>query len=372
VVVKTKPTSAKKSFQISSCMRIGPMGPILFAVIGTRVFNGFEFLEDQTVVVTDGTITAFGPSSGAEVPTEAEIFEGKNRTLLPGFVDAHVHIGFYDPKTVLAGGITAARDLGWPAKEVFPLAERLRASTQEGPMLLASGPMITCPGGYPSRAEWAPPGTALEVRNEEEATEAVRGLTSEGAAIIKVAQDPRAGPVLEPEVLKAVVDEAHRAGLHVTSHLGGLDHLKIALASGVDELAHGLWSDEEIPEEVIERMVAQGMKVIPTLHIDPSPVRIQNLRRFHEAGGKVIYGTDMGNTGPPPGIDPTELKLMHEAGMSIEQVLASATSAASHLGLKNRGVIEAGAPADLVLVDGDPRDDFRVLSNVVRVIRSGT
>lgn len=342
-----------------------------FAVVGTRVFNGVEFLLDQTVVVAHGRITSIGPSANLEAPSGTELVEGESRTLLPGFIDSHVHIGFYDPKTVLEGGITVARDLGWPAKQIFPLAERLKSSTREGPLLLASGPMITCPGGYPSRAAWAPRGTALEVRGVEEATEAVRGLVAEGAAIIKVAQDPRAGPVLEPEVLKSVVDETHSTGFAVTSHLGGLDQLEVALDVGVDELAHGLWSEEEIPEATIDRMVSQEMTVIPTLHIDPSEVRIENLRKFHDAGGRVIYGTDMGNTGPPPGIDPTELMLMHEAGMSVEEVLASATSsAARHLGLKDRGVIEAGTLADLVLIDGDPRDDFRVLSNVVRVFRS--
>lgn len=344
----------------------------MLLIRGANVFDGRQFSEEESVVVDSGRALAVGPESEVEFPPVTRALDGRNLTLLPGFIDAHVHIGFYDPRVVLAGGITAARDLGWPAKRIFPLVEKLRRSSQDGPILVAAGPILTAPGGYPSRAGWAPRATALEIRDEEQAREAVRTLKSSGAAIIKVAQDPRAGPVLTPSVLRTIVDEAHSADLKVTSHLGSLDQLEVALDAGVDELAHGLWSDEEIPAAIIDRMVSQGMTVIPTLHIDPSPVRIENLRKFHEAGGRVIYGTDMGNTGPPPGIDPTELSLMRKAGMSVEDVLASATSAAArHLGLGGRGVIEAEAPADLVLIDGDPRDDFRVLSNVVRVFRSG-
>jgi len=348
------------------------MEPSLIAVRGARVFDGTQFLEDQTVMVAAGRIDAVGPASETEAAGGAEIYDGKNRTLLPGFIDAHVHIGFYDPRVILAGGITTARDLGWPGELIFPLVHELKNSTEAGPLLLAAGPMITTPGGYPSRASWAPSGTAMEVRDEWQARDAVRALVDEGADIIKVAQDPRAGPVLEPDVLKPIVNEAHGAGLKVTSHLGSLNELEVALDAGLDELAHGLWSDEEIPRALIDRMVAREVTVIPTLHIDPSAVRIQNVRRFLEAGGKVIYGTDMGNTGPPPGIDPSELSLMREAGMSVEEVLSSATSlAAEHLGLIGRGVIQVGAVADLILVEGDPRDDFRVLAHPTKVIRSG-
>jgi imidazolonepropionase-like amidohydrolase len=336
------------------------------------VFDGSSFREGLTVIIGSGAVAAVGDSAEIDVALESEAISGSGRTLLPGFIDAHIHVGFYDARVILAGGITSARDLGWPPEQIFRLVDELRNMTDTGPLLLAAGPMLTARGGYPSRADWAPRGTALEVRDEEDARNAVRSLVAEGAAIIKVAQDPRAGPVLERDVLKAIVEEAHSAGLRVTSHLGSLEQLEVALDAGVDELAHGLWSDEEIPPAVMDRMVAQQMTVIPTLHIDPSEIRIKNLRRFHEAGGKVVYGTDMGNTGPPPGIDPSELSLMREAGMSVEEVLASATSlAAEHLGLSGRGAIEVGARADLILVDGDPRDDFRVLANPIKVIRSG-
>lgn len=132
------------------------------------------------------------------------------------------------------------------------------------------------------------------------------------------------------------------------------------LEAGVDELAHGLWSNEPIPAPMIQRMVSAGMVVVPTLHIDPLPRRIENLRRFAAAGGRVVYGTDMGNAGPPPGIDVEELALMERAGMSRLQVLAADTSgAAEHLRLEGRGRIVPGALADLILVKGDPAEGPR-------------
>lgn len=357
----------------------GALSPILadptigLSFTSIRVFDGDRVLEDQTVFTQGGQITGVVAASvGARYDWRGEAVSGKGKTLLPGFIDAHVHLEFYDPRRVLKGGITTARDTGWPAERIFPLAERLAANPRAGPFLLASGPMITAPGGYPSSTGWAPSGTALEISNGTEGREAVKRLKTQGATVIKVAQDPRQGPVLSTAVLREVVQQAHEMGLKVTSHLSSLDQLEVALDAGVDELAHGLWSDEVIPDEVIARMVEARLTIVPTLHIDPSRQRVENLRRFLSAGGKVIYGTDMGNSGPPPGIDVIELKLMMEAGMSALEVLASATAhAASYLGLDDRGRVAPGFAADLIMVEGNPLEDLSVLSKPVLVMRQG-
>lgn len=342
------------------------------AFVGVRIFDGQSMIPDQTVVVAGEKIFVVGHATEVAVPQGARVIEGSGKTLLPGFIDSHVHIGFFDPKTVLAGGITTARDLAWPPDRILPLADRLESDLLAGPRLLVAGPMLTAPGGYPTKASWAPPGTGREVGDVTETRAAVKEFVALGADVIKVAQEPREGPVMSPEVLIAIVEEAHAAGLKVTSHLGSLDQLGIALDAGVDELAHGLWSNEEIPDDLIRRMVAAGMTVVPTLHIDPSAQRIENLRRFVAAGGRVIYGTDMGNTGPPPGIDPEELRLMVEAGMSPLDALAAATSrAADYLGLTDKGRIGGGKDADLVLVEGDPVADLKVLAAPSMVLRGG-
>lgn len=325
-----------------------------FAVVGVKVFDGNAFLDDQTVTVDGGRIAGLGPRDAVEISPGDTRVEGSGRTLMPGFIDCHVHLGLHDPQKVLSGGVTTARDLGWPSSKIFGLVGKLRSDTESGPYLLAAGPMITASGGYPTRASWAPSGTGVEVQDPIEAMHVVDVLVAAGASVIKVAQEPRQGPVMSLETLTAVVSRAHGSDLKVTSHLGSLAQLEVALDAGVDELAHGLWSDEVIPDQTIGRMVDAGMAVIPTLHIDPSSQRIKNLARFIAGGGLVLYGTDMGNSGPPPGIDLKELELMMQAGMTLPEVLAAGTcKAARYLGLKGRGRVEVGAIADLVLLKGD-------------------
>lgn len=338
----------------------------LTAFTDPLVFDGSGFWRASSVVVARDRITGIN----VQVPSGANVLDASASTLLPGFIDSHVHIGFFDPARVLAGGVTVARDTGWTTS-IFDEVRRL-ATDRSGPLLLAAGPMITAPGGYPSNASWAPDGTALEINDTGSAREAVRWLASLGSRVIKVAQEPRQGPVLEPDLLEAVVREAHRTGLKVTSHCGSLAQLEVAIDAGIDELAHGLWSDESIPDPTVARMVAAGMAVVPTLHIDPSPSRIDDVRRFLAAGGHVVYGTDMGNQGPPPGIDHIELDLMLQTGMSLEEALRAATSAAArYLDLQDRGIIGEGAVADLVIVDGDPRDDLQALTSIRLAMREG-
>ena len=300
---------------------------------------------------------------------------GGELLLLPGFIDAHVHIGFFDPRDVLAGGVTTARDLAWPPEVAFELAERSTDASFAGPHILAVGPMLTVADGYPTRAAWAPAGTGREVASDQEARSTVRELHDAGACAIKVALNAAAGPTLSPAVLEAVVEEAHLLGLKVTGHVTGLDELIKAVDAGMDELAHMLMSDETIPDDVIAEMVRRDMTIVPTLSCRFGAGRslaIDNLRRFLEAGGRVVYGTDLGNEGPRPGIDPLEVTAMAEAGMSALDIIRSATVTSAHwLGLEGTGRIEKGARADLIGVPVDALDDPLRLADVRLVIRGG-
>ncbi|HEX2240312.1 MAG TPA: amidohydrolase family protein [Actinomycetota bacterium] len=330
---------------------------------------------DNAVVVLEGDrITAAGPRSDVEVPDEVRSIDASGTTLVPGFIDAHVHLGFYTPQEVLRGGVTTVRDLGWPPEAIFDLVRRSQHDLSM-PRVLAAGPMLTAPGGYPTRAAWAPPGTGREIASAQDARRAVDELAGRGAAVIKVALHPGVGPTLNGSILKSIVEHAHDRGLKVTGHISSLVEVDKALDAGVDELAHMLMNAEPIPSETIDRMVAAEVAIVPTLSIRRGydhDVAVANLARFLEAGGTVVYGTDLGNEGPRPGIDPLEIGAMLEAGMHGRAIVASATvEAARWLGLDDLGYIAPGMQADLVAVRGNPVADPLSLADVTMVWRAG-
>ncbi len=296
-------------------------------------------------------------------------------TLLPGFIDAHVHIGFYSPAEVLRGGVTTVRDLGWPPGQIHSLATASLSADFDGPRIVAVGPMLTVAGGYPTRAAWAPPSTARVVTGPDDARVAVRERVEEGATCVKVALNASVGPTLDLETLSAICDEAHAHGLNVTGHVDGLDELVKALDAGMDELAHMLMSREAIPDRVIARMVEQDMTVVPTLSIFGVRGRrraLMNLDAFLSAGGRVVYGTDLGNQGPKPGIDRREIDRMTRAGMEPKAIISSGTvESARWLGLDGKGVIAPGMDADIIGVEGDPLDAAVQLNYVRFVMRAG-
>jgi imidazolonepropionase-like amidohydrolase len=351
--------------------------PQTTAIVGAGALLGetLDFAPDATVVVVDDTITEVGRAGEVDIPTGSEIADATGLTLIPGFIDAHVHIGFYNPSDVLRGGVTTARDLAWPPERIHVLARSSASVDFDGPTVIAAGPMLTAPGGYPSRAEWAPRGTARVVASPEHAKQAVVQTADEGACVIKVALNPPVGPTLDLVTLRAIVDAAHERGLKVTAHVHGMEELTKALDAEIDELAHMLMGTERIPERTIERMVAQGMVVVPTLSIrfgTDRRVAIDNLGRFVAAGGSIVYGTDLGNAGPRPGIDPREVRALGKAGLSGKEIVASATVASARwLGLPSIGAIAPGRGADLVALAGNPLDDHKALTRVRIVWRKG-
>lgn len=339
------------------------------------VGRDLDVVREVRVLIEGGRIARIAPAAELATPEGAERVDATTLTLLPGFIDAHVHIGFFDPAEVIAGGVTTVRDLGWPPDEIFPLAERSRSADFRGPLITAAGTMITTPGGYPTRAAWAPPGTGAPVADAQQARAAVSANTQRGAAIIKIALNPPVGPVLPADLVRVIVESAHEAGQKVTAHIYGIEELNKALDAGVDELAHMLMSPERIPKETLERMVASGVAVVPTLsvrHGSDRLIAIDNLRRFKQLGGCVVYGTDLGNEGPGPGIDRKEVTAMAEAEMSPLEIVRSATvDAAAWLDLPDLGVVAEGARADLIGVRGDPTASPDALVNVKLVLRAG-
>lgn len=333
--------------------------------------TGLEEVRPAEIVVESGIIRSVRQRP-ENAPADIDL---GSLTLIPGFIDAHVHISFFPPEDVLTGGVTTVRDLGWPPDGIYPLVAQSSDPAWRGPRILAAGPMLTCPGGYPTRAAWAPTGTGRAVTNTSDARAAVAERATEGATIVKVALNPAAGPVLDAPTLHAICEAAHEHGLQVTGHIFGLGELHKALGAGLDELAHMLMSPERIPDETLARMVEQNVGCVPTLSIHrgrPKRVAIENLTRFIAAGGDVIYGTDLGNVGPRPGVDTREVRCMSDAGMDGQSIIAAATvRSAARLGLTEVGTLEPGMQADIIGVNGNPLTDARALADVRFVMRAG-
>lgn len=352
------------------------LSSIATAITGATALVGpqLDRLEDAVILIEGERIRAAGRPGDVAVPSDFELVRMDGGTLVPGFIDAHVHIGFVEPAEVVTRGVTTVRDLGWPASEIHPLAERSRDVSFAGPEVLAAGPILTARGGYPAQANWAPEGTAREIDDSDSVQAAVDRTADEGASIIKIALNPPVGPTFDADVLRVLVDAAHGRGLRVTGHVHGLAELEKALDAGIDELAHMLMSEEAIPDRTLARMVEQGVVVVPTLSIrfgGDRSMAVQNLARFRAAGGRVVYGTDLGNEGPGPGIDRLEVEAMAAAGYSMIDIVRSATvDAAAWLRLADRGSLEAGKLADIAAFGGridEPSD----LGEVTQVWRRG-
>src|SRR5207245_548192 len=180
-----------------------------------------RLVEDVLVVAEGARVTYAGPRVAYPRDGEVEHVTRVDGFLMPGVVDRHVHIGLADPGAVVAGGVTAVRDLGWPPDVIFSLAEASESPSFTGPLIRAAGAMITAYGGYPTRAGWGPTGTGLEVRGPEEAAAAAHDLLDRGAVVLKVALNADVGPTLSDDELVAVCDVAHGAETIVTANVQG-------------------------------------------------------------------------------------------------------------------------------------------------------
>ncbi|MGH2724388.1 MAG: amidohydrolase family protein [Actinomycetota bacterium] len=333
-------------------------------VQGAMAWLGPGRLVDDPAVVVQGSRIAFAGPAPQAPPAERELVG--DWFLMPGAVDHHVHIGLSSPQAVLHGGVTAVRDLGWPPDDVFPLVDISQGTDFDGPAVVAAGPILTAPGGYPSRAGWCPPGGWLEVAGPGEAPAAVERVALQDPAVIKVALNADAGPTLADRDLVAICDAAHARGLTVTAHVQGKGQTERALGAGVDELAHCPWT-ERLTDDLLAGLAGR-VRITTTLDIHsygrPTPqlrVAVDNLRRFAEAGGQVRYGTDLGNGPIPPGLHAGEAFHLASAGLSAEDILVAMTASR----------LAAGARGDLIGLAGNPFEDLGALGRVRLVIRAG-
>jgi imidazolonepropionase-like amidohydrolase len=312
------------------------------------------------VVGADGRVAALGPVAAVPVPGDVRVLGGPDCWIGPGVVDAHVHLAFGTAEEALRGGVVAVRDLG------APWADALRCRTGPGPpppgrpYIGAAGPILTAPGGYPSRT-WGADGFARFVASPAGARQAVRQLAADGVDLVKIALEPGADrhwAVPPPAVVRAVVEAAHDAGLRVTAHALTAEMVARAVDTGVDELAHT--PTERLPEPLVDRIAAAGLWVVSTLQTffagGPGRAAAANAAALHRAGVPLVYGTDLGNAGTRPGVDPRELDRLADAGLGRLGALRAATERAARMpGVRGRtGTLTRGQPAALVLLSGDP------------------
>jgi imidazolonepropionase-like amidohydrolase len=324
-----------------------------------------QVVDRVAVLVTGGVIEYAGVEE--RLPDHDGPTVDVDGFLIPAPADRHVHVGLSDPAAILLGGVTAVRDLAWPEDVILPLAEASEGPAFNGPLIRAAGPMLTAPGGYPTRAGWGPPGTGLELAMPEQAAHEVHRLADRGAAHIKVSLNSVAGPTPDDAVLLAIVAAARLRRIPVTAHVQGRGQADRALGAGISEIAHTPWTDR-LADDLLGSMARAGMRIVSTLDIhgwgeDTTEVRtaLDNLRRFHAAGGEVLYGTDLGNGDVPPGIDVREVGLLQEAGIVGDALMRAVT----------RAPLSAGAPADLVGLGSDPFEDPSAWSDVRLVTRGG-
>ena len=307
------------------------------------------------VLVTDGRIGVVGA-----VPddVDAAVVDLTGRWIAPAFIDSHVHVAYLPRGAELrAGGVAAGVDLAMPLESI--------GADHGGLQVLASGPMITAVGGYPTQS-WGRNGYGLEVTGAAEAAAAVDALVGAGARVIKVPVGGSAA--LPPDALAAVVTAAHERGVRVAAHALDEAAAATAAAAGVDVLAHtpterlstetvALWSDRA----VVSSLVAFGT----------GGATLENLAALRAAGATVLYGTDFGNT-RTASIQAAELRALADAGLDGAAILDAGTAAAAtYWGLEDLGLLEPGRAASLLVLDADPHLDPVTLSRPVRVWMDG-
>ncbi|KAB1867017.1 amidohydrolase family protein [Microbacterium algeriense] len=229
--------------------------------------------------------------------------------VLGGFTDHHVHLQLVDPAGLAGSRLGRVVDLGGNPDE-------LRRTALPGVRIDVAGAFLTAPGGYPSDRDWAPEGSVREIADAASAADAVAEMVDAGASCIKVTSNSTAGPVFSDELLRTIVALAADHGLAVVAHAEGAGEAERVVRAGAAVLAHAPFTQRLDDEEIARQAAAASWISTLAIHADDQrAVAIDNVRRFHAAGGTVRYGTDMGNGPTPVDLNPAEITALREAGL---------------------------------------------------------
>lgn len=381
-----------------------------------------------TVVVDGGRLAYAGPSRGFEEmqassrPGEfegAEVLDATGMTVMPGLIDTHVHLGlggepnYFDTlireaaplaalkalvraQKTLAAGFTTIRSMGDKGCIDVAVKHAIEQGYAIGPRVLASGRALTITGGH---GDMFPDHVHAELMGMvvDGAGEALRGAREQikaGADNIKLmatgggmSPGPATVAQLTVDEMSTAINEAHKFGKTTAAHAIGTQGIKNAIVAGVDSIEHGTYMDDEAVELMATHHVflAATLAAFKTIKYGPEAgvpaFTLEKVKAFREphirslkmcviAGVQVTVGTDAGTPFNHHGENAYELECMVECGFTPMQAIVAATrtgARALHLD-GDTGTLEAGKMADLVIIDGDPLADVRILQDAQRLV----
>lgn len=387
-----------------------------FVVRGVNLFDGDQVRAGQTVVVRDGRIAEVG--RGLPVPPGLPVVDGRGRTLLPGLIDAHVHVFPGAQGDALRFGVTTELDMFHLGPELtrWRTARSSLARTHEADTWSA-GVGATAPGGHPT--EFAAPGEIPTLSRPSEAEAFVAARVAAGSDYLKLFLEDRSEfpgakplPTLSRETVCALVAAAHARGKLAVAHVETVAAAREAIGCGADGLAH-LPVDQPADPALVAEAKRRGVFVITTAGVfagqsrylypqllardprvarfiapkerrilladagpkEPSffPDALATLSALRAAGVPVLAGTDASNPGAPHGAAlHEELQILVQAGFTPLEALRSATALPARLfNLGRRGAVKPGYRADLLLVRGDPTRDIADTLSIVGIWKNG-
>jgi imidazolonepropionase-like amidohydrolase len=342
-------------------------------ITNVRVFDGERVLDQRTVVINDDHI-------GID-PAGARIIDGADGTILPGLIDAHVHVGAREHlEAARRAGVTTMLNMGG-----FDVAGFAALRELDGlPQLRTSHAAALRQGEFAQRMGF--PAEVL-LSEPDQIDDWVAEHVRNGADYIKlIVEAPGTPGELSADDIKAVVAAAHQRGLLTIAHATSIAATALAIDNGADFSTH-VPNDGVIADETVQRMLAENRAAIPTLTIMRAMSKVRfgdaadehygyardSVTALHRAGVPILCGTDAHPPFGPVTVNHgeavhDELALLVDAGLSPVDALTSATSRiADRFGLTDRGRIAEGKRADLILVDGDPTTDITATRAVRQV-----